>query len=376
VSITPRGEGRRRRYQVRWREEGRQRAESFRTLEEARAFEGKVYQRRIAGAFAPAEPSDMRLSAWIESWWRRDSGNWSETYRRNRAGIIDRWISPYLGDVRLRDLGQTRVREWRAQLQREGASNNRVNVATTELSAILGAAARDGLVPFNSCRDIKRLPHRVEGHKAWPPIVFERLRSEMAPRDALMVSLMYLAGLRPEEALALTWGQVREHTLLIDRAAPLGKATVTKTGKAGTVTIVAPLAEDLAAARALAQARGLAGRGDQVIAASRGAGDIITLHYWREKIWDVARDATGMAEHPVPKDGRTSFGSLLIHEGRNVLEVSRQMRHARSDTTLRHYAHEFAEAELGSKVPVVDAVYAARDQAAKEKIARDKKAKK
>jgi integrase len=45
--------------------------------------------------------------------------------------------------------------------------------------------------------------------------------SEHPQRDATFVALLAYAGLRPGEALALRWGDIRERTLLVQRAEPV-----------------------------------------------------------------------------------------------------------------------------------------------------------
>lgn len=60
------------------------------------------------------------------------------------------------------------------------------------------------------------------------------------------MSVLAYAGLRPGEALALAWRNVRERTILVDRAIALGTEKGTKTNAARTVRLLAPLAKDLA----------------------------------------------------------------------------------------------------------------------------------
>jgi integrase len=62
------------------------------------------------------------------------------------------------------------------------------------------------------------------------------LRAQLAHRDAVLVSLMAYAGLRPWEARTLRWGHVQERTLVI--GAP-------KTGWRRTVRLLDALAQDL-----------------------------------------------------------------------------------------------------------------------------------
>lgn len=53
------------------------------------------------------------------------------------------------------------------------------------------------------------------------------------------------AGLRPGEALALTWRDVGQRTILVERAAALGEIKETKTRQTRSVRLLAPLARDL-----------------------------------------------------------------------------------------------------------------------------------
>ena len=55
------------------------------------------------------------------------------------------------------------------------------------------------------------------------------------------------AGLRPGEALALQWQDIREKTILVERALSLGDEADTKTTAHRTVRLLAPLRADLAA---------------------------------------------------------------------------------------------------------------------------------
>jgi integrase len=71
------------------------------------------------------------------------------------------------------------------------------------------------------------------------------MRSVVSPRDATLISILACAGLRPGEALALRWGDVRERTLLIQRSISLGTEADTKTRQHRTVRLLAPLASDL-----------------------------------------------------------------------------------------------------------------------------------
>ena len=59
-----------------------------------------------------------------------------------------------------------------------------------------------------------------------------------------------------------------------------------------------------------------------------------------------------------PYDGRHTFASLLIHEGRALPYVTAAMGHASPTTTLPHYAHVFDDARLAPATPMVAAIRA------------------
>lgn len=83
------------------------------------------------------------------------------------------------------------------------------------------------------------------------PDTIETIRSHLLDhghRDgATLVSLLGYAGLRPEEAFALQWRDVRERTLLIEQAVSDGELKDQKTHRPRrTVDLLAPLKQDLA----------------------------------------------------------------------------------------------------------------------------------
>ena len=375
MSVQKRKTGRRVKWVVRWEEEGRHRQRTFDVRGEAIAFDAEVKaqlrRRRQLGGFAPPEASTITLRTHIEKAWAQRSVGWEDSTKETWADVIDSWLLPLIGDVQLRDLNRGRVRDFRAQMVTTGvrvpgrrrprvASANRANAVMTVLSAFCSYAVEEELIPENPCRDIGRLPHKATKHRAHEPLVLERIRAQMTERDALAVSLMYLAGLRPEEVFALQWRHVGQQVLVIEQATTAGKIKGTKTGPGGTVEICAPLAEDLAARRAAVSPH----PDDMVIPGRQGEG-ILRLRPWRANLWHPARAAAGV-EQATPYDCRHTFGSLLIHEGRDILEVQRQMRHASSTMTLSVYAHEIAEWKGREKVTLVEAVRAAREKVSAE----------
>jgi integrase len=354
VSVQKRVRGKRVRWEVRWLEDGQHRSRTFDRRTDAVDFEADQRRRLQLGAHAPAEPSRERLGSWLRRWWDRDASRWAASTRLQRGPVIDRWIIPRLEGVRLRDLGSARVRDWQAAIRSDGCTPHIANQALRILSAALGAAARDGLLPQNPCRDVRKLPHVPARPRALTPLEVERIRLEMPTlRDIALLGLLCYAGLRPEEALALRWCDVGVRVLTIDRAFSCGELKPTKTHQRRTVEILEPLASDIAALRPRVV-------DPETLVAPSETGAFLNLNNWRNRVWTPATRRAGV--RAAPYDGRHTFASLLINEGRSPLLVSAALGHSTGELVWRRYAHLLDERRAMPNVSVVDAIKAARDE--------------
>ena len=180
--------------------------------------------------------------------------------------------------------------------------------------------------------------------------------SEHPQRDATLISVLAYAGLRPGEALALRWGDVRENTILVQRALSLGQEADTKTRAHRTVRLLAPLAQDL---REWRMAAGRPTDRELIFPAANG-GPWSTPAYqsWRRRAFGRAVKAAGL-EHTHPYACRHTYASLLLHEGRSVVYAAGQLGHD-ANLTLSTYAHTIAEFEDSPRLSAEAAIQAAR----------------
>jgi integrase len=176
-------------------------------------------------------------------------------------------------------------------------------------------------------------------------------------RDATLVSVLAYAGLRPGEALALRWGDVRNRTILVERALALGELKETKTGQRRTVRLLRPLAKDLVEWRLASGSP----RDDSAVFPTRAGGLWTDWHWrnWRKRVFAVAVADAGVADLR-PYDLRHSFVSLLIAEGRNVVEIAREAGHAPT-MALATYGHVIEELEGAERRPAEEQIRAARE---------------
>lgn len=351
MSVEKRRKGGRTVYLARWRRDGRQVARTFARKRDAEAFERERRREATLGAHGLPEPSPMPLGDWLRRWWDAEAPGWAPSTRRTQASSIDLWIEPFIAGVRLRDLGHARVRRWREEIVAAGCPPTQVNKAARVLSAALGVAVREGLLPANPVTGLRRLQVAVSRPRALSPAEVELVRAQMPTlRDVALLGLLAYAGLRPGEALALRWRDVGR-VLVVDRAVSDGVIRQTKTNRRRTIELVAPLAADLDLLRPKAPAP------DALVSAGK-RGQVLDLDNWRTRVWAPACEAAGV--RAAPYDGRHSYASLLINEGKVLPYVTAALGHASATTTLDHYAHVFDEARLAPAVGMVEAIEAAR----------------
>jgi integrase len=170
-------------------------------------------------------------------------------------------------------------------------------------------------------------------------------------RTAPLVALLAYAGLRPQEALALRWVHVKANALVVH--AP---QTRRHRQQPRTVKLLAPLAQDLR------EWRMKSGRPDDsepvIPSLDGGPWTEVAYEQWRAGVWAAALDAVGVA-YRRPYDLRDGFGSLLLHEGRSVIHVVRQLGHS-ATLTMRTYGHVVDELGDAPRISAEQAITDAR----------------
>lgn len=337
-------------YKVRWREGSVNRSRQFDRLGDAREFEARVRRERQTGDLATLTAGNRRLADYAGQWWS-DYAEPNLTPRTLEvyATQLDLRIVPHLGGHRLREITPAVVQELLARLGREGVGDPSIVKTATVLQSILNRAVIDGLIARNPVAVVRKPPQRRKREPVMvPPAVVEAIRAGVGQRDATLVSVLAYAGLRPEsEAIALTWAQVGRRTLAIN---------ATKTGRRRHVRLLAPLASDLAAWR---ETCGEHPGNGLVFPASGGAWTRSDWRNWVRRVWRPAATNAGLDPTARPRDLRGSFASLLIYEGRNVIEVADQLGHS-PQTCLQHYTGLFVEAHPDERVGAELAIARAR----------------
>lgn len=277
--------------------------------------------------------------------------------RLHYASLYDHHLRPYLASIALRELTPDVVARWQSDPLAAGAGPVAVRHAMDLLGAILENAFAGGRISENPVRRVKKATRpRREEVQPLSPARIEAMRAAASARDAALISILAYAGVRPGEALGLRWGDIRERTILIQRSVSLGEEADTKTRQHRTVRLLAPLAADLRSWRMAA------GRPDdhQLVFPGQQGQPWTQAAYqsWRRRAFARAAQAAGL-NHARPYDLRHSCASLLLHEGRSVIYVARQLGHD-ARLTLTRYGHVIDELEDSPRIAAEAAIADAR----------------
>jgi integrase len=344
---------------VRWRDHGRSRLRTFDRKRDAEAFEAQVRLAKRQDVLGQLDAGRQPLKEFFGTWWRL----YAEQHLAARTRIMyadlrDRLLIPRLGELQLRRITPEAVQRLQVDLRSEGVGEEMVRKALVLLQSVMERAVEWGHVHANPVKPVRKPRQaRKRAVRALPPEVVEAIRARLRLRDAVLVSVMAYSGLRPSEALALRWGDVRQSVLLVERALALGEVQPTKTRRVRSVRLLRPLRDDLL------EWRMASGRPDDEqwvfpMRDGRAWTDTATRN-WRRRIFNPAAKAAGVSA-PRPYDLRHSFVSLMLAEGISVVEIAEEVGNSPS-VCLNTYGHVIRELKGQERRSAEDLVRAARE---------------
>jgi len=345
-------------YRVMWREpDGTQKQRTFKRRKDADRVDREIIRRLELAPFGMTiEREASTVDALNESWLkaakleRNTRASYEVTYRVH--------LKPRVGDLDVRALTPARIKMLAAELEAAGLGVATRHKALAVLSGMLRYAILDGLIESHPMRGAVKIPQAKRARVIAPagPEAIWRLADELERDDdidgRMLALLIGFAGLRPEEALGLDWRDVGKRTLNIERAVAFGEAKDTKTTKPRTVELLPALERELVRFRL---EHGLPDRGP--VLDREGYWNEWAYRNWRRRSYYPAARRAGV-EGP-PKDLRHAFASLLLHEGRNPVEVAAQLGHSPA-VCLNTYGHVIAELARARRTKASTAVERAR----------------
>ena len=353
-------------YKVWYRDQsGRGHAKVFDRKKDAEAFEAKITLMKRQGDLDDLDAGKQTLADFTEEWWKRYAERSLERKTLQvYATLWDLHILPRLGDRQLRALKPALIETFAADLKDSGIGDETIRKSLALLQAALGRAVVWGKILDNPVSAIKKPPQRRR--RSVRPLVpdqVEAIRRGLLERgrlrDATLVSLLAYTGMRPGEALAVTWGDVGAETIIVDKRVSLGEVkdgAKSRTRARRSVELLKPLAHDLAEWR---MAQGRPGPEHLVFPATKG-GPWKDTDYrnWRKRVFAPATERADI-KGVRPYDLRHSYASLLIAEGRSIVEIAAQLGHSPT-VCLDTYGHVFDELKSKDTISAEELIRNAR----------------
>ena len=349
-------------YQVRWREGKANRSRTFKTKDEARRWQGMVERSEIA----TPRPGEVPTLTEFAKDWLDTRTDLAETTRVQ----YERWLTFHilpgatgLGHIRVNELNGGRIQDWQDKRLADGAGPAVLGKAQTLLSQILDKAVIKGLLAQNPVSPVKRPRHKKSKGRALSPEQVEGLRNWYLERNdlgsATLVSVLAYIGLRPQDALALSWSDF-DAELHVDKKNVAGEIVPgSKTGDSERwAYIPGPVRDDLDAWRDYAPESAL-------IFPNRDGKPWTSANYnnWRSrrqfkdgkpakiKCFKLAVAETGIGESFRPYDLRHTAASLYAAAGWNHLRIANQLGHS-PEVSVRVYQHLLDRNERGAGLTV------------------------
>ena len=350
------------RYVVKWREGGRQRSATFRTLSEARAAKRR-YDAGDSRAEARVRFADYAAD-WVQTYRGRTSGGLAPGTLHSYRAAIERHALPMLGHLRLSDIRPADIRRLVASIEQTGLKPSSVRRELAPLKALLNTAVEDGLIAANPAAVVRVARRDRLGEEPEPARVLTRqeialLRAQVAPAWLLPIDLLLHTGLRISELCGLQWRDLElgaNARLNVRRQFYQGVLRAPKS-RAGRRTI--PLSPHMAE-RLLTHRRLTAHGGDHAPVFASSAGTPLSPNNLRSRILRPAVRRAGLERvgfHTL----RHTCASLLVAEGRNIKQVQTWLGHHDASFTLSTYVHLLDEGVgdavfLDQITPITDAV--------------------
>lgn len=358
-------------YIVWWKDENRRtRNKTFDLKRDADAFDAKIKLAKRSGDLDQLDAGKERLDEFVAEWWEvYAQRRLDKATLRHYSRLRDQYLLPALGHVPIRKLKPRMIQGFVADLEDRGTGAPTIRKTLAMLQGIMERAVEWERVDANPVRVVKKpSAPRKRTVRAVPPLLVERLRDQAASAlDSTLIAVLAYGGLRPGEALALTWGDIGEQTIRVDKAVALGNEKDTKTRKHRSVRLLRPLAQDLA------EWRLRSGRPDDsaLVFPMQDGRRWTDAKYrnWRRRVYQPLAREIGVAS-PRPYDLRHSLASLLFAEGMNPAEIAEQMGHS-LQTLLSVYVHVIDELRETERRSAEDLIREAREELATPSVPDD-----
>lgn len=357
-------------FEVRWKDPatGKRLSETLDTPQEALDFKAHLRLLARRGALGDVDRGSEQLDDFARRWLNEHARtHLTPKVLVNYTGIYDLHISGPLGQFEIRAIKPKAVDQLRSHMLEDGCGPAIVRKTLTVLSSILTQAVLWELIDANPVHQVRK-PSGKRAKVITPLSVMQverflhELRALGDHDGAALATLMAYTGARPQDALALTYDDVRDRIHMTHKIVDGERLPGSKTGqhKTRTVEALPSLRRFLLARRAL-----LPGTTAESLIVSEPDGNPWQEHTyknWYRKAprgrvrkdgqragnpgpFTRAAEAAGLPADTTPYSLRHTWASLRIAEQRlSLKEIADEMGHSVQmlDDNYSHVISEYA----------------------------------
>lgn len=314
--------------------DGRQHAKgSFETKDDASKWLRDEWGRIDRGEWVDKRAGDLTFEPWAEHWKATGLVGLRRTTAKRNVEIVDRYLVPAFGRMRLRTIERATVARWvNGPMSRLAPST--VHKAAQVGSKIMRAAVLARKIPANPFDDVPLPKIEEEEMRFMTPAEIRRLTIAFDRRYKEFVPVAVASGLRAGELFGLRVGRVQGATLdVAEIVTDVGELHFgppkTRAGRR-RVTLPPSVADQLAAR--------IEGRRSDEFVFEAPNGGPMRLSNFRDRFWHPAVERAkldGLRIH----DCRHTAVALWIAAGAQPIEVARRAGHSSVSVVLDRYGH-------------------------------------
>lgn len=296
-------------------------------------------------------PRRLTLEDLAKEWLAGPAESLRRSTVRNTVEVIDSMIVKQIGTAQVGSLTRQEVDRWMADLAVDGRPPDRRRRALKALRMLLDLAVAWQYAATNPAKSVK-LPAAPMREVVRPlsPAKVESMRRYMLdrdrPQDAVLLTLMAYAGLRPGEVTVARWQDLGQRTITV---------AASKTSRTRSVVLMDPVLSELR------EHRLQSGRPTSGLIYPRpvtGAWSESAYRNWRRNLFDPAAASAGEPT-ATPKVLRASFASLMHAAHKPPVWVAQQMGHSLR-VHLDHYVHLIEDVDPDARVDPAAMICTAR----------------
>lgn len=254
-------------------------------------------------------------------------------------GIVNNYIIPKLGTVKLRELKASKIRRFIHSLQDSGVGSRAVEMSYFCLNSALNQAYKSDIILKNPCVSIQRPVHKQK-----ETIPFTREERELILQAAdgdyfyPLYKFMLATGMRSSETFGLHWDDIdyQTRTIHVQRQYIFGDYAKLKSKKSDRFLDLTPGLEEVL--RLQREKMNEAGFGDRKYVFCGKRGGHLNSSTFNHQIWKPFLEEAGVTPRGL-HHLRHTFASELLAEGADLLVVSALLGHSSPTVTLKIYAH-------------------------------------